>query len=162
MALPQVTMECRAVGEPELRFTPSGAAVANLRVVAASRKLDKSTNEWVDDKDCWLDVTVWQKQAENVAESVRQGDLLIVSGRLHTESWEDRETGAKRSKMVVTADHVALSVKWDVAKSERQPKSGQQQGQQRQEYGQGQAWGPPQGQATQPQQGWSQSGEPPF
>lgn len=124
MALPTITMECRAVDDAELRFTPSGMAVAKIRCVASSRKKVNEGGEekWVDDKTCWLDVTAFKQQAENVAESVTKGTQLIVRGRLVTESWDDKETGAKRSKVTCLADDIGVAVRFDpvkVMKAER-------------------------------------------
>lgn len=117
--LPTVTMECRAAADPELKFTTSGMAIAKIRCVSASRKkvTEGGEEKWVDDKTCWLDVTCFKKQAENVAESVVKGTLLVVRGRLVTEEWDDKETGAKRSKTACLADDVAISLQFNPAKS---------------------------------------------
>lgn len=103
--LPVVAIEGRVVEDPELRFAPSGVAVGRLRLVASSRK--KVNEEWVDDKTLWIDVTTFRQLAENVAESVRKGDLVVATGKLQTEEWE--KDGQKRSKIALVADNVALS-----------------------------------------------------
>jgi single-strand DNA-binding protein len=138
MALPQVSMECRAGKDPELRFGPSGTAVAHLRVAASSRKL-QDDGTWADDKTCWVDVSAFGSLAENIAESVVQGDLLTVTGRLVTEEWQDRETGQRRSRNDVLADSVAVSLRFRPVRhgesrqqSERPQQQRPQQGQQQQ------------------------------
>lgn len=109
--LPSVSMECRAVADPELRFGPSGTAVAKIRTASSKRKQDDN-GQWVDDKVCYLDVTCFGKVAENVAESVVRGDQLVITGTLQTDEWNDRETGEKRSKIACTAWTVAVSLAW--------------------------------------------------
>lgn len=114
--LPLIQFEGRVTADPTLRFAQSGVAVATIRTVATSRKrLD--SGEWVDDKTCWLDVTCFKKQAENVAESITKGDLVVVTGKLQTEEWEDKETGAKRSKISCVADSVGLALAFNAAKT---------------------------------------------
>jgi len=112
--LPLITIEGRVVDDPELRFTPSGLALAKFRLVASSRKKNEA-NEWVDDKTLWIDATCWRNLAENVAESIGKGDLVTVVGRLQTETWENKE-GEKRSKISVTADSVAVSLQFRTIK----------------------------------------------
>jgi single-strand DNA-binding protein len=118
--LPEVYGEFRVVEDPELRFSPSGMAVANVRVVADKKK--KEGDEWVDDKILWLKVTVFRQMAENMVESIRKGDLVLIIGRLQTDSWETNE-GEKRSQITCVAEHVGLSVKWNVVKAERTERS---------------------------------------
>jgi single-strand DNA-binding protein len=108
--LPLVTLEGRAVDDPELRFGPSGIAIAKVRVVASNRKKNDA-GEWVDDKQLWIDTTCFRQLAENVAESVAKGDLITVVGRLQTESWENKE-GEKRSRISVLADSVAVNLQF--------------------------------------------------
>ena len=113
--LPQIQFEGRVVADPELRFSQSGMAVAKIRTVATSRKrLDDGS--WVDDRTCWLDVTCFKKQAENVAESVEKGDLIVVTGKLQTEEWEDKDTHQKRSKITCIADSVGVALAFNAAK----------------------------------------------
>lgn len=107
--LPLVTIEGRVVADPALRFSGSGTAVTKMRLVASSRKKNPETQEWEDDKTLWIDCTCFKKLAENVAESVVKGDLVVVSGRLQTDQWET-ETGEKRSATTVIADAVAVSL----------------------------------------------------
>jgi single-strand DNA-binding protein len=122
--LPNISGEFRVVDDPELRFTPAGKAVASCRIVANSRK--KQGEEWVDDKVCWLNLSAWERMAENLAESVLKGDLIYVTGRLETRSYETRE-GEKRQSFDVTADTVAVTLRWNSVKVDRPQRSGQQQ-----------------------------------
>lgn len=115
MALPVVTMECRAVADPELRFSPSGVAVGSLRVVASSRKKGED-GQWTDDKTCFINVTCFKQYAENIVESVTKGDMLLVTGRLQEETWEDKDTQQKRSRHVIIADEVAIPMRFRTVK----------------------------------------------
>jgi single-strand DNA-binding protein len=129
MFLPNTSGEFRAAFDPELRFTPSGKAVATLRAVASSRKKDDS-GEWVDDKTMWTKVTVWGQTAENVVESIGKGDLfLICNGRTEVEEWTDNE-GNKRSGINITANEIGPSLSFQTAKVTRASRSGGQQSQQ--------------------------------
>lgn len=114
--LPKVTGEFRAASDPTLRFTPSGMAVAEFRIVADKKKKDDSTGQWVDDKVCWLSCVTFKKQAENVAESIVKGTLVTVTGNLQTENYETKE-GEKRQKYVVVADNVGVALTWEPAKT---------------------------------------------
>lgn len=107
--LPHVTVEGRVVNDPDLRFSPSGTAVSNFRIVSSSRKKNDA-GEWVDDKTLWLGVTCFKKLAENVVESLRKGDLVVVSGRLQTDEWE--KDGQKQSATALVADSVAASLQF--------------------------------------------------
>lgn len=109
--LPKVTVDGRLAAEPELRFGQTGTAVVRLRMVAADRRRDDS-GEWVDGDTLWIDVTAFGKLAENVAESVAKGDLLLVQGKLKTDEWNDKDTGQKRSKITLIADSVAASLQF--------------------------------------------------
>src|SRR5262245_56115048 len=97
--------------DPELRFTPSGSAVSNFTVASTPRVFDKQASEWKDGETSFLRCSVWQKQAEHVAESLRKGDWVIVSGVVRQRSFEDRD-GNKRSVYEVTCDEVGPSLKW--------------------------------------------------
>jgi len=111
--LPRVSGEFTMVADPELRFTPSGMAVCNGRLVADKQK--KEGDQWVDDKICWLPFTAFKKQAENIAESCTKGTRVIATGQLQTEEWNDKDSGEKRSKMVLIIDDFGVSLKFDHA-----------------------------------------------
>lgn len=106
--LPQISMECGVVSDPELRFTPAGVAVAKVRVVAKDRKRD-AQGQWSDGDPCFLTVTAWRHLAEHICESVVKGSTITVTGRLAQRDWEDKE-GQKRTSYEVTADTVGLSL----------------------------------------------------
>jgi single-strand DNA-binding protein len=114
IVLPRITLEGRVVADPELRFGQSGTAVCKMRLVAADRRMNKQTNEWEDGDTLWMDVTCFKQLAENVVESVVKGDLVLVTGKIRTEEWEDRESGAKRSKVAMIADTVSASLQFRV------------------------------------------------
>ena len=112
-----VTISGNAGREPELRFTPSGQAVANFGVAVSRRWMNRQTNEW-EEATSWIDVTAWGQLAENVAESVGRGTRVTVSGRLDQRSWET-DNGEKRSKVEIVADDVSISLKWATAQAQR-------------------------------------------
>ena len=91
-----VTVVGNLTNDPELRFTPSGAAVASFTVASSPRVLDKATNEWKDGDPVYMRCSVWRQYAENVAESLAKGTRVIVTGRLRQRSYETRE-GEKRT-----------------------------------------------------------------
>jgi len=102
--------------DPELRFTPSGAAVANFTVASTPRFMDRQTNEWKDGETLFMRCSVWREAAENVAESLTRGSRVIVSGRLKSRSWDDKETGQKRTTMELDVDEVGPSLRYATAK----------------------------------------------
>ena len=110
-----ITVVGNIVADPELRFTPSGAAVANFRVASTPRTFNKNTNQWEDGEGLFLTCNVWREQAENVAESLQKGMRVIVNGRLRQRSYETRE-GEKRTVFEVEADEVGPSLKKATAK----------------------------------------------
>ena len=118
----QVTLVGNLTDDPELRFTPSGAAVASFRIAINSRVRDGDT--WKDGEPSFFRVNVWRQQAENVAETLQKGNRCVVIGRLRSRSWETPE-GEKRSATEVEADEVAPSLRWATAKIERNPRGGQ-------------------------------------
>lgn len=106
--------------DPELRFTPSGAAVANFGLAVNRRWRNQQTNEW-DEQVSFFDIVCWRELAENVSESLTKGSRVMVSGRLEQRSWET-DNGDKRSKVEVVADEVGPSLRWataQVSKNER-------------------------------------------
>ena len=100
--------------DPELRFTPSGQALASFGLAVNRRWQNRQTQEW-EETVSFVDVTVWGQQAENVAQSLAKGSRVMVSGRFEQQSWEDKAGGGKRSKIVVIADEVAPSLRWATA-----------------------------------------------
>lgn len=117
----QVMIVGNLTDDPELRFTPSGAAVANFRLAVTPRVRDGDS--WRDGDTSFFRVNVWRQQAENVAESLRKGSRCVVVGRLRSRSWETPE-GEKRSATEIEADEIAPSLKFATAKIERATKGG--------------------------------------
>jgi single-strand DNA-binding protein len=110
---------CGGLGrDPELRFTQGGMAMVTMGVAVSRRWLDKKTDEW-QEKTSWIDVTVFGQLAENVAQSLKKGDRVMVKGRLEQDEWEDRDSGEKRSKLKMVADEIGASLKWATAQVER-------------------------------------------
>jgi len=112
MPLPRITMEGRVVADPELRFGQSGTAICRMRMVAADRRLNQQSGEWEDGDTLWMDVTCFKQLAENVVESVVKGDLVVVTGRIRTEEWTDKDSGMTRSKVALIADTVSASLQF--------------------------------------------------
>jgi single-strand DNA-binding protein len=110
-----ITVVGNLVDDPELRFTPSGAAVARFRVASTPRTFDRQTNEWKDGESLFLTCSVWRQAAENVAESLQRGTRVIVQGRLKQRSYEDRE-GVKRTVYELDVDEVGASLRNATAK----------------------------------------------
>ncbi|WP_415947680.1 single-stranded DNA-binding protein [Streptomyces sp. KLOTTS4A1] len=110
-----ITVIGNLVDDPELRFTPSGAAVAKFRVASTPRTFDRQTNEWKDGDSLFLTCSVWRQAAENVAESLQRGMRVIVQGRLKQRSYEDRE-GIKRTVYELDVDEVGASLRNATAK----------------------------------------------
>lgn len=118
-----VTVVGNLTNDPELRFTPNGAAVASFTVASSSRVLDKTTNEWKDGDTTYLRCSVWRQYAENVAESLTKGTRVIVTGRLKQRSYETRE-GEKRTVMEIDVDDVGPALRYATAKVNRVQRSG--------------------------------------
>ncbi|MGZ5404534.1 MAG: single-stranded DNA-binding protein [Nocardioides sp.] len=118
-----ITVVGNITDDPELRFTPSGAAVANFTVAATPRTMNRQTNEWEDGEALFLRCSIWRQAAENVAESLQKGARVIVSGRLKARTWETRE-GEKRTSFEVDVDEIGPSLKWATAKVTRAQRSG--------------------------------------
>src|SRR5438067_11134502 len=119
----QVTIVGNLTRDPELRYTPNGAALVKLGIAVSRRIKDDSTGQWKDAETSFFDVTAWRSLAENIAETLTQGMRVVVVGRLRTNSWETAE-GEKRSKVEIEADEVAPSLRWATAKPEWQGRSG--------------------------------------
>jgi single-strand DNA-binding protein len=118
-----ITVVGNLVDDPELRFTPSGAAVANFRIASTPRTFDKQTNEWKDGDALFLSCSVWRQAAENVAESLQKGMRVVVQGRLKSRQYETRE-GEKRTVFEIDVDEVGPSLKYATAKVTRTQRSG--------------------------------------
>ncbi|MFF8243484.1 single-stranded DNA-binding protein [Streptomyces griseus] len=123
-----ITVVGNLVDDPELRFTPSGAAVAKFRVASTPRIFDRQTNEWKDGEGLFLTCSVWRQAAENVAESLQRGMRVVVQGRLKQRSYEDRE-GVKRTVYELDVEEVGPSLKNATAKVTKTTGRGGQGGQ---------------------------------
>ena len=118
-----ITVVGNLVDDPELRFTPSGAAVANFRIASTPRTFDRQTNEWKDGDALFLTCSVWRQAAENVAESLQKGMRVVVQGRLKSRQFETRE-GEKRTVFEIDVDEVGPSLRYATAKVQRTTRQG--------------------------------------
>ncbi len=118
-----ITLVGNLTADPELRFTPSGAAVANFTVASTPRTFDRNTNEWRDGDAMFLNCAVWRQAAENVAESLQKGMRVIVQGRLKSRSYETRE-GERRTVFEVDVDEIGPALKYATAKVTRTTSGG--------------------------------------
>lgn len=121
MAMGQVTIVGNLTDDPELRYTPNGAAVAKFRV-AVNRRYKDQSGEWKDGDTSYFTVNAWRSLGENVAESLTRGANVIVVGRLQQRSWETQD-GEKRTVIEIEADEVGPSLRWATAKVEKQSRS---------------------------------------
>ncbi|MCI4045453.1 single-stranded DNA-binding protein [Streptomyces sp. TRM75563] len=161
-----ITIVGNLVDDPELKFTPSGHAVAKFRMASTPRTFDRQTNEWKDGESLFLTVTAWRSLAENAAGSLQRGMRVIVQGALKQRSYEDRE-GVKRTVYEVEAEEVGPSLKGATAAvTKTNGNQGRQQSQQQPSSGGYGAQQPARDQwhTGQQQNGWGQQrpGEPPF
>ena len=155
-----ITLVGNLTADPELRFTPSGAPVANFTVASTPRTFDRQSGEWKDGEALFLSCSVWRQAAENVPESLQRGSRVIVQGRLKQRSYETRE-GEKRTVIEMEVDEVGPSLRYASAKVTKAQRSAGPAG------GQGDPWqgGVPAGSGS---GGWSGGGgapgydEPPF
>ena len=192
MALPNITIYGRLTAEPELKYTNSGIAYATFTVAMNQRVKDKNTGEWVEGDTLFQRVTVWKQLAENVAESLTKGSLVLVYGKQKQNNWTDKN-GNNRESIQIDGIHVGVSLAYATAKPVPNPKPNQGQGQgwtqnqnqvppnwgQNQGQGWGQqpppqtppasantqpGWGPPSNQTppNQQNQGWANSEQAPF
>ena len=122
-----ITVVGNLTADPELRFTPSGAAVANFTVASTPRTFDRQTNEWKDQDTLFLNCSVWRQAAENAAESLTRGMRVIVQGRLKARSYETRE-GEKRTVFEIDVEEVGPSLRSATAKVAKTSRSGGGQG----------------------------------
>jgi single-strand DNA-binding protein len=118
-----ITVVGNLTADPELRFTPSGAAVANFTVASTPRIYDRQSGEWKDGEALFLRCNIWREAAENVAESLTRGSRVIVTGRLKQRSFETRE-GEKRTVMEVEVDEIGPSLRYATAKVNKASRSG--------------------------------------
>ncbi|MBM4635235.1 single-stranded DNA-binding protein [Rhodococcus hoagii] len=118
-----ITVIGNLTADPELRFTPAGAAVANFTVASTPRTFDRQTNEWKDGEALFLRCNIWREAAENVAESLTRGSRVIVSGRLKQRSYETRE-GEKRTVVELEVDEIGPSLRYATAKVNKANRGG--------------------------------------
>ncbi len=118
-----ITVVGNLTADPELRFTPSGAAVANFTVASTPRIYDRQSGEWKDGEALFLRCNIWREAAENVAESLTRGSRVIVTGRLKQRSFETRE-GEKRTVMEVEVDEIGPSLRYATAKVNKASRGG--------------------------------------
>lgn len=118
-----ITVVGNLTADPELRFTPSGAAVANFTVASTPRIYDRQSGEWKDGEALFLRCNIWREAAENVAESLTRGSRVIVTGRLKQRSFETKE-GEKRTVMEVEVDEIGPSLRYATAKVNKASRGG--------------------------------------
>ncbi len=118
-----ITLVGNLVDDPELRFTPSGAAVANFRLASTPRTYDRQSGEWKDGESLFISCSVWRQAAENVAESLQRGMRVLVQGRLKSRSYETRD-GEKRTVFEIDVDEVGPSLRNATAKVSKTMRSG--------------------------------------
>jgi single-strand DNA-binding protein len=118
-----ITVVGNLTDDPELRFTPSGAAVAKFRIASTPRTMDRQTNEWKDGEPLFLACNIWRDAAEHVAESLQRGSRVIVQGRLRQRSYETRE-GEKRTVYELEVDEIGPSLRYATAKVQKMSRSG--------------------------------------
>jgi single-strand DNA-binding protein len=161
-----ITVVGNLVDDPELRFTPSGAAVANFRIASTPRIYDRQSGEWRDGDTLFLTCSVWRQAAENVAETLQKGMRAIVQGRLKSRQYETRE-GEKRTVFEIDVDEVGPSLRSATAKVAKTTRSGAGSGGWQGQGGAGSGgsggsdpWANPPGGGTQPSSGGSGGNDP--
>ena len=145
-----ITVIGNLTADPELRFTPSGAAVANFTIASTPRSFDKHSNEWKDGETLFLRCTAWREMAENIAESLAKGTRVIVQGRLKARSYETRE-GERRTTQELDVDEIGPSMRYATAQITRNQRG---QGNSSQGFGGGQGYGNTGGYGAQGGQGY--------
>ncbi len=118
-----ITIVGNLTADPELRFTPSGAAVANFTVASTPRTFDRQANEWKDGETLFMRCSIWRDAAENIAESLHRGTRVIVTGRLKSRSYETKE-GEKRTVIELDVDEVGPSLRYASAKVTKAERGG--------------------------------------
>jgi single-strand DNA-binding protein len=163
-----ITVIGNLVSDPELRFSPSGAAVANMTIASTPRTFDRQANEWRDGETLFLRASIWREAAENVAESLTKGMRVIAEGVLKSRSYEDKKTQEKRTVIELEVTEIGPSLKYANAKVNRTQRSNSQSGQQGGGFGGGQQqaqsdpWAAPSGQGNGGGWGNGPDSEPPF
>lgn len=162
MANARITIVGTLTADPELRFVPSGSAVANFTVAHNPRKFDKASGEWTEQEALFLNCSVWRQYAEQVAESLEKGMRVIVEGELKARSYEAKD-GTKKTVWELEVDEVGPSLRYATAKVTRVQRSGGGGGRQRPQQAAGDPWGAPQPRGAQSDP-WAQSrpAEPPW
>src|SRR6266496_5944596 len=117
-----ITVVGNLTADPELRFTPSGAAVASFTIASTPRTFDRNTNEWKDGDALFLRCSIWRQAAENVAESLQRGMRVVAQGRLKQRSYETRE-GEKRTVIELEVDEIGPSLRYATAKVQKMSRS---------------------------------------
>ncbi|MCU1633088.1 MAG: single-stranded DNA-binding protein [Micrococcaceae bacterium] len=118
-----ITVIGNLTNDPELRFTPSGSAVANFTIASTPRTFDRQTNDWKDGETLFLRASVWREAAENVAETLTKGTRVVAQGRLKSRSYDTKE-GEKRTVMELEVDEIGPSLRYASAKVSRTQRSG--------------------------------------
>lgn len=118
-----ITVIGNLVADPELRFTPSGSAVANFTIASTPRVFDRQTNEWKEGEALFLRASIWKEAAENVAETLTKGMRVIAQGRLRSRSYDTKE-GERRTVMELEIDEIGPSLRFASAKVTRTQRSG--------------------------------------
>ncbi|WP_432541500.1 single-stranded DNA-binding protein [Kineococcus sp. SYSU DK002] len=118
-----ITLIGNLTNDPELRFTPSGAAVANFTVASTPRTFDRQSNEWKDGETLFMRCAIWREAAENVAESLTRGSRVIVTGRLQSRTFDTKE-GEKRTVIEMQVDEVGPSLRYATAKVNKTSRGG--------------------------------------
>jgi single-strand DNA-binding protein len=113
--LPEITLAGTLVADPELRYTPTGAAVANFTVAANDRRYDPTTGEWADKGATFLRCSLWRQAAEHLAESLTKGTRVLLTGVLRQRDWETL-SGEQRTTFEVEVSEIAASLKWATVK----------------------------------------------
>jgi single-strand DNA-binding protein len=156
-----ITVVGNLTADPELRFTPSGAAVASFTIASTPRQFDRNTNEWKDGEALFLRCSIWRQAAENVAESLQRGMRVVAQGRLKQRSFETRE-GEKRTVIELDVDEVGPSLRYATAKVNRTQRGSSSGGFGSSGSGGGDAVDDPWGTPPPPSGGSGFSDEPPF
>ncbi|WP_369068312.1 single-stranded DNA-binding protein [Kineococcus terrestris] len=120
---PTITLVGNLTNDPELRFTPSGAAVANFRVASTPRTFDRQANDWKEGEALFMNCTVWREAAENVAESLTRGMRVVVTGRLQSRTFDTKE-GERRTVIEMQVDEVGPSLRYATAKVNKTQRGG--------------------------------------